>query len=169
MVPSKGVHICSLDTLESEMCYHCCVKLQKPVLVVICSRNLCQHSGIVYADDIVQCASSCRTLQYLINALSVHATSLRTLCCNIAKTKCMVCEPKDRCKIISRVFPAFSFDGVLLQFVKVCLSIWSIILSSNSTYDADSEREIRKCLSEQSYYCVLFSSCKNNTVQIILY
>ena len=72
---------------------------------------------LAYADDLVLLALSWRTLQQLLDKLSVAATSIDMLY-NIKKTVCMVFNPKCRSNIVAQEFPSFTINNEPLQFVQ---------------------------------------------------
>ena len=81
-----------------------------------CNVAGCMINVLAYADDIVLCAPSWRSLQQLIDLLTIEIANIDMIC-NVRKTVCMVFLPRVRDNIISRTFPGFQLDDTPLTFV----------------------------------------------------
>ena len=128
-------------------------------LVGCCVGNMLVNV-LAYADDIVLLAPSWRGLQCLLSLLEKHSVSI-DLTCNVKKTVCMVFSPKQRYKVIASVFPQFSFNNNVLQFVKEFKYLGHII-TDNLTDNADIDREIRNLFVRTNILLRRFYKCSIN-------
>jgi hypothetical protein len=115
------------------------------------------YNLLAYADDIVLLAPSWRALQVLIDLLNQCAADIN-MSCNVAKTVCMVFNPKCKRMIVDSAFPNFVIDGTPLQFVKEFKYLGHMVNNEFSD-DDDVKREIRNFFMRTNILIRRYSKC----------
>jgi len=95
----------------------------------------------------------------VINSLcSAYDIANIDMTCNVKKTVCMIFEARDRSKIMSVVFPQFSLDGNLLEYVQAFKYLGHMI-SNTLSDDVDIKREIRNMFTRTNILACRFAKC----------
>ena len=87
--------------------------------------------------------------------------------CNVAKTVCMIFNPKRTSMIIDSSFPNFTLNGVALQFVTE-FKYLGHILNNDFSDDSDIKREIRNLFLRTNILIRRYNKCSVN-VKIMLF
>jgi hypothetical protein len=132
------------------------------IVAIVQSEIGCKIGGVfynvlAYADDIVLLAPSWRALQSLINLLDECANDINMVC-NIAKTVCMVYNPKNSRMIIDSKVPNFTLNGNVLQFVDKFKYLGHVINNKLSD-DDDVKREIRNMFMRTNVLIRRYNKC----------
>jgi hypothetical protein len=136
--------------------------IRELVRTIMLSNIGCNIGGIsynilAYADDIVLLAPSWKALQHLINLLDQCALYI-DMTCNVAKTVCMVFNPKNRRMIVANDFPCFTINGANLQFVSQFKYLGHMI-NNDFSDDDDIKREIRNLFMRSNILTRRYNKC----------
>ena len=121
---------------------------------------------LAYADDLVLLAPSWRALQSLLDLLLLNIVAIN-ITCNVNKSVCMVFNPRNRTKIVAKVFPQLHLGGCQLQFVPVFKYLGHMICNDLSD-DCDIKREIRSMFYRTNLLVRRFFHCSVR-VKIVLF
>lgn len=135
---------------------------------IACSMVGCNVGGVfinvlAYADDLVLLAPSWRALQSLLDLLLLNIVAIN-ITCNVNKSVCMVFNPRNRTKIVAKVFPQLHLGDCQLQFVPVFKYLGHMICNDLSD-DCDIKREIRSMfyrtnlLVRRFFHCSVGQDC----------
>jgi hypothetical protein len=142
------------------------------LLIAIESSHLgCNIGGmfinvLAYADDLVLIAPSWRALQQLLDLLCIQIEKI-DMECNTKKSLCMLFNPRDRNKVVSKNFPPFVIGNVQLQYVTEFRYLGHMI-SNDLTDDKDILREVRNMFYRTNLLVRRFSRCSAD-VKIVLF
>jgi len=100
-------------------------------------------------------------------SISCQHVSNIDMMCGTKKSVCMICEPRDRTKIMNVSFPQFTLEGCSLQFAKMFKYLGHMITDSLSD-DDDMQREIRNLFTRTNILVRRFGKC-SVVVKIVLF
>jgi hypothetical protein len=112
---------------------------------------------LAYADDIVLIAPSWRALQSLLHLLYDCILTL-DMVCNAKKSVCMIFNPKDRAKTVSKTYPLFTVGDMQLEYVAEFRYLGHII-SNDLSDDRDIQREVRNMFFRTNILVRRFAKC----------
>ncbi len=121
---------------------------------------------LAYADDIVLLAPSWRALQSLLHLLD-DCIQVLDMTCNAKKSVCMIFNPKNRAKTVSKAYPLLTVGGIQLQYVTDFKYLGHFI-TNDLTDDQDIQREIRSMFYRANILVRRFARCSVN-VKIALF
>lgn len=136
--------------------------IRELIRAIVLSNFGCNIGGVffnilAYADDLVLLAPSWKALQQLISLLHQYAVDI-DMTCNVAKTVCMVFQPKNRKMIVDTEFPCFAINGANLQYVSQFKYLGHII-NNDFSDDDDIKREIHNLFMRSNILTRRHSKC----------